>query len=155
MGLLVILIIPILGDSVNLASRLEGQTKISGVDAIVGAEYFAPLELDLVRVMGKTNLERVSARLGDTDRVRSADFRALRESHQTMLARYRAQDWPGARPPPRANNRALGCAHGGGSRDRRLPRARGERFTKLTGWTRQQSRSVRRVESYRCINEIC
>ena len=94
----------VLGDAVNLASRLEGQTKTYGVDAIVGAdtakaaaESFALLELDLVRVVGKTNPERIFALLGDADRARSAEFRALRESHQTMLARYRARDWPGAR----------------------------------------------------------
>ncbi len=93
----------VLGDAVNMASRLEGQTKTYGVDMIVGAETakaaaasFALLELDLVRVAGKTEPERIFALLGDRDRALDAGFKALQGVHKSMLDRYRMQDWPGA-----------------------------------------------------------
>ena len=60
-----------LGDPVNVASRLEGQTKFYGVPIIIGSktaekakEKFAILELDLVAVKGKTEPETIYALLG-------------------------------------------------------------------------------------------
>ena len=52
----------VMGDSVNLASRLEGQTKAYGLSILIGsrtaaaavAEQFALLEIDSIRVKGKT-----------------------------------------------------------------------------------------------------
>jgi adenylate cyclase len=94
----------VLGDAVNLASRLEGQTKTYGVDIIVGeatanatADSFALLELDRVRVVGKIAPERIFALLGDGDLLRSSEFLALREVQATLLDSYRSQDWPAAR----------------------------------------------------------
>src|SRR5256885_3684791 len=55
----------VLGDNVNLCSRLEGQTKSYGVDIIASeatvteAPAFAVLELDLIRVKGKTRPARI------------------------------------------------------------------------------------------------
>jgi len=54
----------VLGDSVNLASRLEGQSKTYGMSTILGSRTatlvrgdFALLELDVIRVKGKTEPE--------------------------------------------------------------------------------------------------
>ena len=61
----------VLGDPVNVASRLEGQTKFYGVPIIIGSrtaekakEKFAILEVDLIAVKGKTEPETIYALLG-------------------------------------------------------------------------------------------
>ena len=60
-----------IGDNVNVASRLEGQSKTYDVGTIVGesttarAPDFAFLELDLLKVKGKTEATRIFALLGD------------------------------------------------------------------------------------------
>jgi adenylate cyclase len=92
-----------MGDAVNLASRLEGQTKNYHVGVILGeatraaAPDWAALELDLIAVKGKQEAVRIYALLGDTERARSADFLAHLDRHDRMLARYRAQDWAATR----------------------------------------------------------
>jgi adenylate cyclase len=92
-----------LGDAVNLAARLEGQSTTYGVPIILGeatrkaAPTWAALELDLIIVKGKAEAVRVYALLGDSAYARSAEFRHLAQWHATMLARYRARDWAGAR----------------------------------------------------------
>ena len=60
-----------LGDPVNVAARLEGQTKYYGVPIIIGSrtaqkakEKFAILELDLITVKGKTEPQTIYALLG-------------------------------------------------------------------------------------------
>ena len=61
----------VLGDSVNLASRLEGQSKTYAVPIIISeqtqrlAPDFASLELDLIAVKGKKEAVRVFALLGN------------------------------------------------------------------------------------------
>jgi adenylate cyclase len=92
----------VLGDTVNLAARLEGQSKTYGVDVIIGeatraaAPGWAALELDLIAVKGKHQAVRIYALLGDAEAARSPNFLALAERHDAMLACYRAQDWPAA-----------------------------------------------------------
>jgi len=93
----------VLGDAVNLASRLEGQSKTYGVDIVIGettraaAPSWAALELDLIAVMGKREAVRIYALLGDGALAATAEFKALAARQEAMLARYRAQDWAGAR----------------------------------------------------------
>ncbi len=88
-----------LGDTVNLASRLEGQTKGYGISAMISetvlkrAPHFAALEIDLLTVKGRKEPERVYALLGDTDMASSMAFRALSELQDRMLTAYRAQKW--------------------------------------------------------------
>ena len=90
-----------LGDAVNLAARLEGQSKVYGVPIILGeatraaAPSWAALELDLVLVKGKAEAVRIYALLGDAAYARTAAFQDLEERHAAMLARYRARDWAG------------------------------------------------------------
>ena len=93
----------VVGDDVNLASRLEGQSKTYGVDIVIGentraeAEDFATLELDLITVKGKTQPTRVYALLGDETLKNDPDFQTLNERHQAMIEAYRGQVWQRAR----------------------------------------------------------
>jgi adenylate cyclase len=93
----------VLGDSVNMASRLEGQSKSYGLPIIVGSrtaaaaqERFATLEIDYLAVKGKKEPETVYAILGREDVAKSAEFRRFYEANAAMLARYRARDWDAA-----------------------------------------------------------
>jgi adenylate cyclase len=93
----------VLGDTVNLASRLEGQSKTYGVKIILGdataaavKEAFAVLELDLLVVKGKSEPEAVWTLLGDGRVRRQSDFQALAEIHADMLEHYRGRDFAGA-----------------------------------------------------------
>jgi len=91
------------GDSVNLASRLEGQSKEYGFPIIVGSttalaakDRFAILELDFIIVKGKTEPEVIYAVAGREEMARSERFQKLRNLTIEMLAAYRNRDWDGA-----------------------------------------------------------
>jgi len=92
----------VLGDGVNLASRLEGQTKIYGVATLIGEETrslapeFAALEVDLIRVKGKTEPARVYTLLGGPERAKSDAHRALEALQAGFLVAYRAAQWDAA-----------------------------------------------------------
>jgi len=91
-----------MGDAVNLASRLEGQTKTYHVGIIIGeatrvaAPAWAALELDLIAVKGKQEAVRIYALLGDEALARSPEFVGHAARHDRMLGLYRAQDWAAA-----------------------------------------------------------
>jgi adenylate cyclase len=91
------------GDAVNLASRLEGQSKEYGFPIIVGSktamavkEKFAILELDFIMVKGKKEPEVIYAIAGREDVAQSGRFQRLRNLTIEMLACYRSRDWEGA-----------------------------------------------------------
>lgn len=93
----------VLGDSVNLASRLEGQTKEYGFPIIVGSrtalaakDKFAILELDFIMVKGKSEPEVIYAIAGREDVMQSGAFQRLRNVTIEMLGCYRSRDWQGA-----------------------------------------------------------
>jgi adenylate cyclase len=93
----------VLGDSVNLASRLEGQSKEYGFPIIVGSrtalavkDKFAILELDFIMVKGKKEPEVIYAIAGREDVAQSGRFQRLRNLTIEMLACYRSRDWEGA-----------------------------------------------------------
>jgi adenylate cyclase len=93
----------VLGDSVNLASRLEGQSKSYGVPVIAGSQTalaardkFAILELDFITVKGKTEPEVIYAIAGREDVAKSSSFQRLRNLTVEMLSCYRNRDWDGA-----------------------------------------------------------
>jgi len=92
----------VIGDNVNIASRLEGQSKTYDLMSIVGEETvsrapeFAFLEIDLLKMKGKTAATRVFALLGDGEVKEDQAFIALTAKHRDFLARYRAQDWDAA-----------------------------------------------------------
>jgi class 3 adenylate cyclase len=93
----------VLGDEVNVCSRLEGQTKTYGVDIVIGEQTadevagFASLELDLILVKGKTRPVRIYTLVGDETVAANPAFVALKLNHDAMLAAYRAQKWHAAR----------------------------------------------------------
>lgn len=93
----------VLGDNVNLASRLEGQSKTYGVTCIIGeqtaaeAPEFAVLELDLIRVKGKHQAVRIFVLAGNEQVANSVEFKTLKAEHELFLAAFRRQDWITAR----------------------------------------------------------
>lgn len=93
----------VFGDSVNLASRLEGQSKEYGFPIIVGSktalavkDKFAILELDFIMVKGKKEPEVIYAIAGREDTAQSGRFQRLRNLTIEMLSCYRTRDWDGA-----------------------------------------------------------
>jgi adenylate cyclase len=91
-----------LGDEVNLASRIEGLSKNYGVTAILGqntvtaTKGFASLEIDLIRVKGKTKPVKIFALLGGQELTENGDFKTLTSCHYKMIEAYRAQRWDDA-----------------------------------------------------------
>ena len=89
----------VLGDPVNFASRLEGQTKNYGVGILISeatrrlASEFAALELDLIVVKGKREAVRIYVLIGDSELAETEGFRTLERLHGQMLAAYRGQRW--------------------------------------------------------------
>lgn len=92
----------VIGDNVNVASRLEGQSKTYDVGTIVGesttarAPDFAFLELDLLKVKGRTEATRIFALLGDGATKHSHAFIELADRHAEFLQKFRAQAWDAA-----------------------------------------------------------
>ena len=90
----------VLGDTVNVASRLEGRTKDYRIPIVIGAgteqnarEKFATLEIDRIQVKGKTEPETVFTVLGHAELDQNPNFRELRDLTAKMLGYYREQDW--------------------------------------------------------------
>jgi adenylate cyclase len=91
----------VMGDAVNLGSRLEGVTKVYGVGIAVGeatrlaAPEFVYRELDLVRVKGRNEPVAIFEPLGRPADVPAAVLDELRGWHEA-LALVRARQWDGA-----------------------------------------------------------
>ncbi|GAB5469897.1 MAG: adenylate/guanylate cyclase domain-containing protein [Rhodospirillales bacterium] len=92
-----------IGDAVNLAARLEGMTRLYGLDCLVSgatrkaAGDLALLEIDWIQVKGRSQPETVYALLGDETLARSQAFVDLTAAQTAFLAAYRAGDWREAR----------------------------------------------------------
>ena len=88
----------VMGDAVNLASRLEGLTKQYGVDMIVGESTrkacgdLAFRELDRVRAKGKSEPVAIFEPLGPAAALDEARHAELALWHQALKL-YRAQQW--------------------------------------------------------------
>lgn len=93
----------VLGDTVNLASRLEGQSKTYGVRIVIGeptqlqVPTLATAELDLIKVKGKTEAVRIFTLLGDETMAEDPNFRAFKAKVDELLVAFRSQDWVGTR----------------------------------------------------------
>ncbi len=92
----------VLGDAVNLGSRLEGLTKNYGVQLIVSettatqAQAFSYRELDMVRVKGKAEPVRIYEPIASSQSLSNLERESLDSWHAALTA-YRAQDWTTAR----------------------------------------------------------
>ena len=88
-----------LGDSVNLASRLEGQTRNYGCSILIGHETqaqvpdFATLELDLIRVKGKSEAVKIHGLLGNDKYRKQKFFAPWFDAHNEMIENYRKQNF--------------------------------------------------------------
>ncbi len=86
-----------IGDEVNITSRFEGLTKLYGVAVVVGertvqqARGIPALELDLIRVKGRSQPTRIYALAEALDG--SEWLARLRPLQQSLLEAYRAQRW--------------------------------------------------------------
>ena len=91
----------ILGDAVNLGSRLEGLTKVYGVDIITSeyTRYAVPeyeyRELDRVRVKGKDKPVSIFEPLGLLENISKEERNLLQDFH-IAIKQYRAQNWDAA-----------------------------------------------------------
>ncbi|MCC9624287.1 adenylate/guanylate cyclase domain-containing protein [Thalassospira sp. MA62] len=93
----------VLGDAVNLAARLEGQSKYYGADIVLGEHVaervhhkMAILELDLIAVKGKCEAIRIYALLGNDNLRTTKSFDQWRILHEQMIAAFRARQWDDA-----------------------------------------------------------
>lgn len=104
----------VMGDAVNLGSRLEGITKVYGVGIVVGeatrraAPEFVYRELDLVRVKGKNEPVAIFEPVGRAGEVDAAALDEIARWDEA-LALVRAQHWDEAR----RRIEALAAAHPG------------------------------------------
>ena len=90
----------VLGDTVNLASRLESRTKDYRLSLVIGSrtadrakEKFATMEIDLIQVKGKKQPELVFTVLGRAEVIEDPRCDELRDLNTQMLAAYRKQQW--------------------------------------------------------------
>ena len=107
----------VMGDVVNLASRLEGANKAYGTRNLVSARTIAATggafevrEIDRVVVEGHTHSEVIFEILGRKDEL-TPQLLSSRDSYQEALGAYRAQRWDDAL---RALHASLGAMPGDG-----------------------------------------
>ena len=92
----------VIGDTVNLAARVENATRIYGTQILLSettaqalGPHFETREVDTIAVKGKTESTRIFELLGPAGQVPENLLR-LRERYSQALLAYRAQDWDAA-----------------------------------------------------------
>lgn len=90
----------VLGDTVNLAARLEGQSKSYGMNVVLGPNTYeavkdelACIDLDFIQVKGKLTGVMIYGLLGDETVAQKPEFQALRKLIFDAMEAYRAQKW--------------------------------------------------------------
>ena len=90
----------VMGDKVNLASRLEGLTSSYGVRVLVCPDtarrcmdQFAMLEIDTARVKGKNEAVTIWTVLGDEQMLHSSEFKIFRGAFHQFREFYREGNW--------------------------------------------------------------
>ena len=93
----------VIGDAVNLASRLEGANKTYGTRVLIGeatnrlaADSVEAREIDTVLVVGKTDPQRIFELLGRKGEVAGERLK-LRDTFAEALVAYRCGAWEDAR----------------------------------------------------------
>jgi len=92
----------VIGDTVNLAARVESANRIYGTQILLGettaqalGPHFETREVDTIAVKGKTESTRIFELLGPAGQV-PENFLRLRELYSQALLAYRVQDWGAA-----------------------------------------------------------
>jgi len=90
----------VLGDTVNTASRLEGQSKSYGMNVVIGPETreavqdrLATIDLDFIQVKGKTEGLRIFGLMGDEEVLANPRFKTIQENVSKAIGAYQAQRW--------------------------------------------------------------
>lgn len=90
----------VIGDAVNLAARLEGQTKNYGLTNLISefaisglSEDLAFIEVDKIRVKGKSEPVVIYSVLGDSTLANSDEFLVYKKHHTSMIESIRNRNW--------------------------------------------------------------
>ncbi|MBO6949336.1 MAG: adenylate/guanylate cyclase domain-containing protein [Rhodospirillales bacterium] len=90
----------VLGDAVNLAARLEGQSKSYGMNVVLGPttrnavkDRLATIDLDFIQVKGKTEGTYIYGLMGDEEVLADPAFKKLQNLIYDAQEMYRAQQW--------------------------------------------------------------
>ena len=89
----------VIGDNVNIASRLEGQSKTYAVQIVIGEQTagdagdWPTLELDMIRLVGKSQAQRIFTILPDPAQGEAYDLDRLGKQQAAMLDTYRERRW--------------------------------------------------------------
>jgi adenylate cyclase len=93
----------VLGDPVNLASRLENISKVYGTEIIIGEQtahlvegFFTLRQLDLVRVVGRQQALKIFELLGSPEKPLPQGQERMRTIYATALDAYYQKRWPEA-----------------------------------------------------------
>lgn len=129
----------IIGDTANLASRLEGLCKIFGVDIVASAAVreaaaeFAWLDLGAVIVKGRTSATNIFTIAGDGAVAKNSEFIEWKRMHETMLGLCGA----------RIRRRGRSCGRAGHPRRPAMARA-----------LCQPGDSIRRAGANACVSRV-
>ncbi|MBN1687740.1 MAG: adenylate/guanylate cyclase domain-containing protein [Candidatus Omnitrophica bacterium] len=89
----------VIGDEVNLASRLESQSKTYGINIVVGQntyahiQDYATIELDLLQVQGKSIPIHIYGLIGPPSLNLEPYFSDFHNLHKRFIEAYRGKDW--------------------------------------------------------------
>jgi adenylate cyclase len=93
----------VLGDAVNLAARLEGQSKSYGMNVVLGPttrgaieDRLATIDLDFIQVKGKTEGTYIYGLMGDEEVRADPKFLEVKKKVEQAMEFYRTQQWDDA-----------------------------------------------------------